>query len=221
MHHGEARWEYKIVWRYGPLFLVVIGLMAMGFGASGLPGTAISMTLLPIGFVCLLAGVVLPRIEGKFTASPSGLSADVMAVHLLDQPRFVASGPALASESLDPMVGEELAPGAAAGPSENNITFGDVWDALDAGGHALEFHAAGVGKAYFSSPDDRRLLQIPNRGFLDYGTASTELLTLLTSWGVRPTASGKYPAPPDATAGALEPRGPRFVDPPDSLRRDQ
>ena len=59
---GEARWEYRILWRYGALFLVVVGLLAMGFGASDLAGTAISLTLLPVGFVCLVAGVVLPRI---------------------------------------------------------------------------------------------------------------------------------------------------------------
>lgn len=42
------------------------------------------MTLLPIGLVCLLAGVVLPRIEGVFTAGPQGISAPLLAVHKLD-----------------------------------------------------------------------------------------------------------------------------------------
>jgi len=210
---GEARWEYRILWRYGALFLVVVGLLAMGFGASGLAGTAISLTLIPIGFVCLVAGVVLPRIEGKFTAGPSGLTAEMMAVHLLDQPRFVASGPALAS---DPTAGAELPRGVGSDEGGGQITFGDVWDALDTGGHVLKFQAAGMGKAYFSSPDDGRLLQIPNRGFLDHGIASRELLALLASWGVRPTASGKYPAPPDAAPEILEPRGPVFVERPSS-----
>jgi hypothetical protein len=35
--------------------------------------TAVSVTLLPIGLVCLLAGVVLPRIEGVFTTGPRGV----------------------------------------------------------------------------------------------------------------------------------------------------
>src|SRR6266571_5650932 len=81
---GEPRWEYKILWRYGALLLTAVGLLAMGFGAAGVCGTAISVTLLPLGFICLVAGVVLPRIEGKFTAGPSGLSAEILAVHQLD-----------------------------------------------------------------------------------------------------------------------------------------
>ena len=67
---GEARWEYRILWRYGPLGLVVAGAALLAIGASGLCATAVSVTLLPIGLVCLVAGVVLPRIEGNFTAGP-------------------------------------------------------------------------------------------------------------------------------------------------------
>ena len=209
---GEARWEYRILWRYGALFLVVVGLLAMGFGASDLAGTAISLTLLPIGFVCLVAGVVLPRIEGKFTAGPSGLSAEIMAVHRLDQPRFVASAPALAAVNFDPLVDAEP-PGADAEPARAQITLGDVWDALDAGGHALKFQGAGMGHAFLSSPDGR-VLQIPNRGFWDHGIASAELVALLDSWEVRPVASGKYPAPPDLAREKLTPVHPVFVPPP-------
>ena len=215
MDDGEARWEYKILWRYGALFLIVLGVIAMGFGAAGVSGTAISVTLLPIGLVLVVAGVVLPRIEGKFTAGPSGLSADMLAVHLLDQPRFVASGPALAAER----PAGELLPGAAAENPGSQITFGDVWDALDTGGHALDLQGVGMGHAYFSSPDGR-LLQIPNRGFFDHGIASSELLALLASWGVRPSASGKYPPPPDATPEILQPRGPVFVQPPSASDHD-
>ena len=46
----EARWEYRITWRYGALLLIAVGLLAMGFGASGLCTTAISAILVPIGF---------------------------------------------------------------------------------------------------------------------------------------------------------------------------
>lgn len=53
---------------------------------------------MPIGFVCPVAGVILPRVEGHLTAGPSGLSAEVLPVHELDQPRYFVSGPALAAE---------------------------------------------------------------------------------------------------------------------------
>jgi hypothetical protein len=36
------RWEYKIIFRYGALLLIVVGLLAIGFGASGLWTTATS-----------------------------------------------------------------------------------------------------------------------------------------------------------------------------------
>ena len=171
----------------------------MAVAATGVCGTAISVTLLPIGFVSLVAGVVLPRIEGKFTAGPSGLSAEVMAVHRLDQARWVASGPALAPEGSSLTTAEEP-----------QITLGDVWDALDAAGLAPTQGA--LGTAYFSLADGRDL-GIPNKGFFDHGIASDELLDVLGSWGVRPTASGRYAMPPDATPEMREPRGPRYVQP--------
>ena len=161
----------------------------MGFGAAGICGTAISLTLLPLGFISLVAGVVLPRIEGKFTAGPSGLSADVMAVHMLDRQRYVATGPAVATGQL--VNGE---PAANRGQAPDRITLGDVWDAIDAAG--LRPETAAMGAAYFSLPDGRQL-KMPNRSFLDHGIASPELLAVLESWGVRPTASGRYPLPPD------------------------
>src|SRR5205823_2453707 len=105
---------------------------------------------------------VLPRIEGKFTAGPSGLSAEVMAVHLLDQRRFVVSGPALAAD--EPTV--QVGPGAGADNLGDRVTMGDIWDALDAAD--LRPEGVGMGSAYFHMPDGR-LLRIPNRGFLDHG----------------------------------------------------
>ena len=50
----------------------------LGVGISGVAGVPISVALLPLGLVSLIAGVVLPRIEGKFTASGSGVSADLL-----------------------------------------------------------------------------------------------------------------------------------------------
>jgi hypothetical protein len=189
---GEARWEYRILWRYGALLLAAVGLLAMGFGAAGVCGTAISVTLLPLGFISLVAGMVLPRIEGKFTAGPSGLSAEMLAVHLLDRPSYVVSGPALASEQPDGAAAGELEMGAETSPADERIKLGDVWDALDAAG--FRPYGVGMGSAHFNLPDGRSL-QIPNRGFLDHGIASDELLALLASWNVRPAAGGKYPMP--------------------------
>lgn len=175
-----------ILWRYGALLLVATGLLTMGFGASGLCGTAISLALLPIGFVSLIAGVVLPRIEGNFTAGPSGLTAEMLPVHELDQPRYVISGPALATETTDNGAGT----GRAAELDAQRITIGDVWDALDVRG--LRPDAVGMGHAYFRLREDRHL-DMPNRGFMDWGTASDDLLAVLKTWGVQPVASGKYP----------------------------
>ncbi len=205
---GEPRWEYRILWRYGALLLAGVGLLAMGFGAAGVCGTPISLTLLPLGFVSLVAGVVLPRIEGKFTAGPSGLSAEVIAVHRLDQARYVLSGPALAADESLLSGTSEVEPATEPEQPQNRVTLGDVWDALDAAG--LHPSQGALGTAYFSLSEGRDF-GIPNRGFFDHGIASNELVALLASLGVHPAASGKYPMPPDATPEMRQPRGPRFV----------
>jgi hypothetical protein len=67
----------------------------MGFGASGLCTTAISAILLPIGFVCLVAGVVLPRSEGKLTVGLSQISADILGIRTLNQLSVTTSAPAV------------------------------------------------------------------------------------------------------------------------------
>jgi hypothetical protein len=73
------------------------------------------------------------------------------------------------------------------------VTLGDVWDAIEAAG--LRVEAAGMGKAYFDLPDGRTL-RIPNKSFWDHGIASESLLEILKStWGIAPTASGKYGVP--------------------------
>lgn len=199
----EARWEYKIVWRYGALLLLAVGLLAMGFGASGLCATAISAILVPIGFVCLVAGVVLPRIEGKLTVGPSQISADVLGIRTLDQLFVTTSAPAVVLHEVETREG--LVAIEAAQPPQGAITLGDVWDALDAtgaypasGAEALNnqavFEGVGLGSAYFRLTDGR-MLRMPNRGFIDYGTASSELLAVLATWGIRPKASGNYRVP--------------------------
>lgn len=91
------------------------------------------MTLLPIGFVSS-AGVALPRIEGKFTAGPSGMSADTIAVHQLDRPRYIVSGPALAIEQPEADLTGELEAADLRPQLAGLIRLGDVWEALDAAG---------------------------------------------------------------------------------------
>jgi hypothetical protein len=182
----------------------------MGFGAAGAADTAVNVTLLTLGFICLVAGVVLPRIEGKFTAGPSGLSADMLAVHQIDRPTYVATGPVLADEQVRAQVEGDLAIGAETAPAGQQITLGDVWDALNAAGIGPQ--QSGAGHAYWRLPDGRTL-QITNRGIYDHGIASDELLALLASWGVLPTASGKYPVPPYASE---TPEVPPFIHPRDN-----
>jgi hypothetical protein len=187
---GEPRWQYTILWRYGPLMLVIVGLLAMGFGAAGVAGASESVTLVTLGFISLVSGVVLPRIDGKFTAGPSGLSADMVPVHQLDRSRYVISGPAISGREPPPPDSDEQQSTA----QRELIKLGDVWDALEAAGvRPLE---AASGSAYFGLPDGR-LLRIPNRSFFDSGIASDELLSVLESWGIRPQASGNYPHPPN------------------------
>jgi len=188
-----ARWEYRIIWRYGHLLLVLVGLALMACGAAGLSGTAVSATMLPLGLICLIAGVVLPRIEGKFSAGAHGLSGELAGITDLD-PRFTYSitGPAVAVGLPAPAQnagdGEES-------PDEPRLTVGDVWDAIDSAGLRPEW--VGSGQAYFKLPSGATL-GIPNRGFVDGATASDDLLQELdSSLGVRHIrASGNYPVPP-------------------------
>jgi hypothetical protein len=101
----------------------------------------------------------------------------------------------------------KLSPGAA--DRTPGIAVGDVWDALDAAG--IHPEGVGLGSAYFRV-DDGHLLKFPNRGFFDHGMASTELLAIFAAWGVRPTASGRYPMPVDANEWVRQPREPMLVD---------
>lgn len=167
---GQSRWQYVILWRYGALGLAVVGLAMMGCGASGLSGTPISLSLITLGFACLITGVVLPRIEGKFTAGTSGVTAELLAVHQLDSLTLVA-------------------------PQERQpIKLGDVRDALEAAGFRVKEGSNGMGKNQLVGPGGRSIV-LHTRSILGYAVASTDLLVQLESWGVRPAASGKYQFP--------------------------
>jgi hypothetical protein len=206
---GEPRWQYAVLWRYGALLLAAVGLLAMGFGAADVSGASISVTLMTLGFICLISGVVLPRIEGKFTAGPSGLSAQMLAVHKLDMYRYIASGPVTGVirhlADSDAAAGSDMETEPTKYPGDAYVTVGDVWDALDAAGFRVAEAAAGT--AFLQGPGGRRI-SLPNRGFVDWRPASAELLALLKSWGVKsPTASGGYHAPadlpPDKATGTI------------------
>jgi hypothetical protein len=71
-------------------------------------------------------------------------------------------------------------------------TVGDCWVALEAAG--IQLRGVGLGAAYFTLSGGS-YLKMPNRGFVDAGEASNELLTALASLGVDPTVSGKFPVP--------------------------
>jgi hypothetical protein len=115
-------------------------------GASGVVATAISVTLLPIALVLILAGVVLPRIEGTFTAGPQGITGTLLGMRDLDT--YTVTGPAVETALVsattagrigvgDPVitVTDELLPSVdeiiVERDHELPVLLGDVWDALD------------------------------------------------------------------------------------------
>jgi hypothetical protein len=182
-----------ILWRYGALGLVVVGLAMMGFGASGAAGVAISLVLLPLGFASMIAGVVLPRIEGKFTAGSGGVSAELLAVHKLDSGTFTASAPALAPADLYVFDGDMAASVEDGRRTAEPVKLGDVWDALEQAGFRVTQGAHG--KRVLVGPHERSIM-LHDREILGWAMASRDLLAQLASWGVQPFASGKYPVPP-------------------------
>jgi hypothetical protein len=165
----------------------------MGFGASGLPGVPISLTLITLGFACLIAGVVLPRIEGKFTAGTSGVSAELLPVHELDSLTYTASALAVATAQVDVVVQGDAALSAANGQSSGQVKLGDVWDALEGAGFRVT--AAATGKRLLEGPEGRSIM-LHGRELLGWAVASDDLLAQLASWGIQPSASGLYPVPP-------------------------
>jgi hypothetical protein len=191
----HLRWQYVILWRYGGLGLAVVGLVMMGLGASGIPGVPISLALLTLGFVSLIAGVVLPRIEGKFSAGSGGVTAELLAVHKLDSLTFTASAPALAAGELNPLVDGDTATAIEHAEIDKRITLGDVWDALEQAG----FHVTqgATGKRLLEGPQGRSIM-LHGRELLGWRVVSEDLLAQLASWGIRPVASGKYRPEPEA-----------------------
>jgi hypothetical protein len=160
-------------------------------GASGVAGVPISLVLLPLGFASLIAGVVLPRIEGKFTAGSSGVSAELLAVHKLDSVIFTASAPALATADVRIFDGDTAA-GVEDGRTTEPIKLGDVWDALEAAGFRVTQGA--TGKRLLEGPQGRSIM-LHGADVRGWAIASDDLLAQLASWGIQPLASAKYPVP--------------------------
>jgi hypothetical protein len=225
----SPRWQYRIVWRYGPLLLIILGVGLFAIGLSGLCVTAVSTAALPVGLILVISGAVLPRIEGKFSAGPHGITAPLLAVHELE--KYTVTGPALAPVP-DLVTGSGVVAlpkptidgnGGASGSDDGGasnaqgggnggrlpapITLGDVWDAikakLDAPG-GFRAVASGMGRTYLLAPDGRTL-SLAKPGDHDWRPVSNDLLGLLAEWGVKPVASGRYriPAPQHPGPGVM------------------
>lgn len=178
-HPASPRWQYTVVWRYGPLGLVLLGLSMIGYAMAADRSDAVIVSLLTLGLVSAVAGVVLPRIEGEFSASGQGVAGKLLSVTQLDTDLFVVKGPALAAHSRESIADQD-----------RPIMFGDVWDELDANGFHIIDAASGN---YLVDDNQGHQIQLPGRGHSEGQAASPELLAQLRSWGLNPTASGKYP----------------------------
>jgi hypothetical protein len=178
-HPASLRWQYAIVWRYGPLGLVLLGLAMIAYAMAADRSDATTVSLLTLGLVSVVAGVVLPRIEGEFSASGQGVAGKLLSVTQLDPGRFVVEGPALASDSKEPIAYQD-----------SNITIGDVWDELEA--HGFRVIDAAAGQRFLRDNSGHELL-LSSRDHVGARIASPELLAQIRAWGLNPTASGRYP----------------------------
>jgi hypothetical protein len=171
-----ARWQYSVAWRYGHFLLAIVGLALIAVGVSGITSTVVAVTALPLGMILLIAGAVLPRLKGPFTAGPTGIGADMLPLHEVDRFSAFLRIPA-------------VAPDAPAG--KHPVRLGDVWEALDAASIQPISVQPWAGTATVAGPDGQRL-RLPGPETMTMGTASTELLSVLDTWGIRPLPSGKY-----------------------------
>jgi hypothetical protein len=157
---------------------VLLDLAMIGYAMATNRSDAVTVGLLTLGLVSVVAGVVLPRIEGEFSASGQGVAGKLLSVTQLDT-QFVVKGPALAADSKKSVTDQD-----------RPIMFGDVWDELDAHG----FHIIDAASGNYTVVDNQgHQIQLPGRGHSEGKAASPQLLSLLRSWGLNPTASGKYP----------------------------
>jgi len=137
----------------------------------------VDVAFLTLGVVAVVAGVVLPRIEGDFGATSQGVTGKLLSVTQLDSGRFIIEGPAFASDQASEV------------DAGGRIMIGDVWDALDASGFR-EIEGA-VGSRVVQDYLGRRLFLL-GRGHGNGQVASPELLAQIRALGLNPIASGKY-----------------------------
>src|SRR5262245_48389432 len=79
-HPASPRWQYAVVWRYGPLGLVLLGLAMIAYAMAAERSDAATVSLLTLGLVSVVAGVVLPRIEGEVSAGGQGVAGKLLSV---------------------------------------------------------------------------------------------------------------------------------------------
>ena len=80
LHVDRLRVVNDVIWRLGPVGMIVVGIALLAISLSGIDAAAVSIAALTLGAICLVAGVVRPRTRGKFTFGPQGVSTDVLPV---------------------------------------------------------------------------------------------------------------------------------------------
>ena len=79
---------------------------------------------------------------------------------------------------------------------------GDVWDALE--GASFQITKQATGRRLLTGPAEQTIF-LHGRELVGFRAASQSLLAQLSSWGIQPVASGKYPPPAGAEAEAKIP----------------
>ena len=87
-------------------------------------------------------------------------------------------------------------------PGSQQITVGDVWDALEGGG--FQQTKAATGKRLLAGPAQQTIF-LHGKELAGWRVAAASLIEQVNSWGIQPVASGKYPPPPKADTAALPP----------------
>jgi hypothetical protein len=179
-----ARWQYAIVWRYGALLLILVGLGLIACALAGVTAV-IPAALLPIGFAALVAGVVLPRVKGRFSG-PGKVGADLLGVHELDmRPAYRYTSPSVEAA-------EDVAALPASSDDSNApavVTMADVIRALRAAPNVESRDDRWT--TTYVGPDGSSV-QVPVHGteaFFQSKAADDLLLRIVRDWdiGIQPT----------------------------------
>jgi hypothetical protein len=86
--------------------------------------------------------------------------------------------------------------------STPQIVVGDVWDALE--GASFQITKQATGRRLLTGPAEQTIF-LHGQELVGFRVASQSLLGQLSSWGIQPVASGKYPPPPGGEAEAKVP----------------